>query len=310
MAGPGSGVLGGSKPQSRPSAFDNTRDARPRFPVGAAHLSTHLPHRPFESPSPLSDAPVPVPLPVPLTVPVPVPAPVPAPVPVPVPARSHPVPVPILAPAPAPEPGFRALPLPPQPNRIGIMKRLPIFVLPTVLFPGSLLPLHVFEPRYRQMAARCLETDRRFGVLYHDPDESGPFELREGAVGCEAEILKFEPLQDGRSLVLTAGLERFRVIDGIESETLYTEALVEYLDDAAPPLDIRELRRITLDRFESALRRAGRDRQSVPDIDEQRDVSFQIAQNFRIALSWQQRLLEIPSEVMRLQEIEHALEQA
>lgn len=207
-------------------------------------------------------------------------------------------------------PSARLIASPGGPRQNRGMKRLPIFVLPTVLFPGSLLPLHVFEPRYRQMAARCLETDRRFGVLYHDPDESGPFELREGTVGCEAEILKFEPLQDGRSLMLTAGLERFRVIDGIESPALYTEALVEYLDDAAPPVDIRELRRITLARFDAALRRAGRDRESVPAIDEQRDVSFQIAQNFRIALSWQQRLLEIPSEALRLQEIEHALEQA
>jgi Lon protease-like protein len=189
------------------------------------------------------------------------------------------------------------------------MRRLPIFVLPTVLFPGSLLPLHVFEPRYRRMAARCLEMDRRFGVLFHDPDESGSFELREGVIGCEAEILKFEPLQDGRSLMLTRGIERYRVLDGIESDTLYTEALVESLHDAAPPADIADLRRITLERFDEALRRAGRDRESVPEIDASRDISFQIAQNFRIALAWQQRFLEMTAETLRLQEIERALEE-
>jgi Lon protease-like protein len=188
------------------------------------------------------------------------------------------------------------------------MKRLPIFVLPTVLFPGSLLPLHVFEPRYRQMAAKCLETDRRFGVLFHDPDESGPFELKEGAIGCEAEIVKFEPLPDGRSLMLTQGLERYRVVDGIESDTLYTEALVETVADSPAPADILALREITLARFDDALIRAGRGRDSVPEIDASRDVSFQIAQNFRIALGWQQRLLELTAESLRLEEIERALD--
>ena len=93
------------------------------------------------------------------------------------------------------------------------LRRLPLFVLPTVLFPGALLPLHVFEPRYRQMAARCLETDKRFGVLYHDGERWGPFALREGGIGCVAEIVRFQPLPDGRSLLLTQGLERFRIVD-------------------------------------------------------------------------------------------------
>ena len=44
------------------------------------------------------------------------------------------------------------------------MRRLPLFPLDVVLFPGELLPLHIFEPRYRRMVSRCLETDRRFGL--------------------------------------------------------------------------------------------------------------------------------------------------
>lgn len=187
------------------------------------------------------------------------------------------------------------------------MRRLPLFVLPTVLFPGALLPLHVFEPRYRQMAAHCLETDRRFGVLYHDPDESGPFELREGSIGCKAEILKFEPLPDGRSLLLTRGLTRYRVVDGIESDSLYTEALVDDVNDALAPADIAELREATVRQFFAALRRAGRSHDSVPDLDDSRDLSFQIAQSFRIAVPWQQRLLEMTSEIARLTEIDRAL---
>ena len=64
------------------------------------------------------------------------------------------------------------------------MRRLPLFPLDVVLFPGELLPLHIFEPRYRRMVARCLETDHRFGLIYHDSDRLGPFLMEEGRVGA------------------------------------------------------------------------------------------------------------------------------
>src|SRR5688500_5343510 len=103
------------------------------------------------------------------------------------------------------------------------MRRLPLFVLPTVLFPGMVLPLHVFEPRYRRMAARCLEADKRFGLLYHDESAKGAIVLTEGRVGGVAEIRQFRPLPDGRSLMLTVGVGRFRVLDTIENEEEYYE---------------------------------------------------------------------------------------
>jgi len=111
------------------------------------------------------------------------------------------------------------------------MRRLPLFPLPVVLFPGAVTPLHIFEPRYRQMVARCIEYDRRFGLLYHDPDRLGPFERTPGRVGTVAEIGEFRILPDGRSLLLATGIERFRIVDGIESDTKYHEALVEPLVD-------------------------------------------------------------------------------
>ena len=67
-------------------------------------------------------------------------------------------------------------------------RRLPLFVLPTVLFPGGRIPLHVFEVRYRQMVARCLEYDRRFSLLFHREDLHGPLHVEAGRVGCVAEI--------------------------------------------------------------------------------------------------------------------------
>jgi Lon protease-like protein len=188
------------------------------------------------------------------------------------------------------------------------LRRLPLFVLPTVLFPGALLPLHVFEPRYRQMAARCLETDKRFGVLYHDGERWGPFALREGGIGCVAEIVRFQPLPDGRSLLLTQGLERFRIVDGIESEASYAEALVEdFGDTAAEAEDLPARRRVTIELFVAALLRLQPPSEAAPVVDARRDVSFPIAGTFHIAAGWRQQLLEIDSETARLEEIDRVL---
>ncbi|NNK64997.1 MAG: ATP-dependent protease, partial [Gemmatimonadetes bacterium] len=53
------------------------------------------------------------------------------------------------------------------------MLTLPLFPLPVVLFPGTCTPLHIFEPRYQKMVAKCLAGDRRFGLIYHDSDDQG-----------------------------------------------------------------------------------------------------------------------------------------
>jgi Lon protease-like protein len=184
------------------------------------------------------------------------------------------------------------------------MRRLPLFPLPVVLFPGAVMPLHIFEPRYRQMVARCLEADKRFGLVYQDPDDERDFEM-EGCVGCVAEIIEFQPLPDGRSLLLSAGRERFVVHDGIESGAPYLEALVdEYADDAAgePPLDHQRLASVEL--FYRTLRALDCPPESIPSIDRAGDVSFQLAQCIRIDPSWQHRLLLSRTERERLEQLD------
>jgi Lon protease-like protein len=101
-------------------------------------------------------------------------------------------------------------------------RRLPLFPLNVVLFPGMLLPLHVFEPRYQQMIRRCLAEDRTFGVcLIRSGDEvGGPAEPYE--VGTTCEILKVTELGDGGLDLVTLGRERF-VIDRLYRERPYLE---------------------------------------------------------------------------------------
>ena len=138
--------------------------------------------------------------------------------------------------------------------------RLPLFPLPVVLFPTAAMPLHVFEPRYRRMVARCLEYDRRFGLVYHDADEQGPFLTEPGRVGCVAEIESFQPLPDGRSLLLARGVERFRIDDGIESEEPYYEALVSPYADLDGALDLlrRQVDPVVVALCVAAIQPAGR----------------------------------------------------
>jgi len=188
------------------------------------------------------------------------------------------------------------------------MRRLPLFPLPVVLFPGGPMPLHIFEPRYRQMVAHCVEGDRTFGMLYHDPDRDGPFTPDEpGRVGCTAEILNYQPLPDGRSLVLVRGGERFQVEDGIESPHQYWECVAAPFADEDPAPGLRERRRSSVLLFYDVLEQVVRQPRPYPDIDVELETSFQLAQAIRVDPEWQQRLLESRSEAARLEQLDDLL---
>ena len=106
--------------------------------------------------------------------------------------------------------------------------RLPIFPLSVVLFPGTPLPLHIFEPRYRRMLSDCLEGDRRFGITPAGRDDSMP---EPGTVGCVAEIRVNQELPDGRSNIVVLGAERFVLTRALDDAAPYFLALVQPFDD-------------------------------------------------------------------------------
>lgn len=188
------------------------------------------------------------------------------------------------------------------------MRRLPLFVLPTVLYPGGRCNLHVFEPRYRQMVARCLEFDRRFGLLFHRRDLYGVFRPEDGGIGCVAEIHDFRPLPDGRSVFEAHGLKRFRIVDGLESRSLYHEALVEdYEDEGVDASELRLRRRRSADLFRSVLRWLSVPEAAVPSIDLAEDTSFQLAERIENDSTWHQEVLELRREIERLDLIDQVL---
>ncbi len=188
------------------------------------------------------------------------------------------------------------------------MRRLPLFVLPIVLLPRSRVPLHVFEPRYRQMVARCLEFDKRFGLLFHRNDLYGPFRVEPGRVGCVAEIGEFRPLPDGRSLMMARGVERFLVADSVESEALYYEALVEeYRDEDESAVELVARRQRSIQLFEALLKTLPEPLPSPLGLDAERETSFDLAATIEIDPAWQQGLLELQRESGRLERIDHVL---
>jgi Lon protease-like protein len=112
-----------------------------------------------------------------------------------------------------------------------------MFPLGTVLFPSVYLPLHVFEPRYRELTRRCLDGDRAFGVaLIERGNEVGGDDVRTD-VGTVARIVEAAELDDGRWVLGTVGVRRIRVTRWLPDDP-YPLAEVEDWDDLPAGADL------------------------------------------------------------------------
>ncbi|MCA1584244.1 MAG: LON peptidase substrate-binding domain-containing protein [Acidobacteria bacterium] len=124
---------------------------------------------------------------------------------------------------------------------------LPLFPLPSVvLFPNVFLPLHIFEPRYRQMVTDSLGGDRIIGMVLPQAAESeGEGRPATYDVGCAGLITHVERLADGRFNIILRGFEKFRIVgeEAPSSEVLYRRALVAPLGDELPEPDRLALRK-------------------------------------------------------------------
>ena len=116
---------------------------------------------------------------------------------------------------------------------------LPLFPLPNVvLFPGVFLPLHIFEPRYREMVADALASDRMIGMVLLRPGWQHDYEGRPPVypTGCSGVITHVESRPDGRYNIVLRGVERFRILEEEQSKG-YRRAIVEPVPDATGSLD-------------------------------------------------------------------------
>jgi Lon protease-like protein len=112
---------------------------------------------------------------------------------------------------------------------------LPIFPLPSVvLFPNVFLPLHIFEPRYRDMVADAITGDRMIGMVLLRPGWRRDYEGRPPVfpIGCSGLITHVEQLRDGRYNIVLRGFERFRIV-GEDHDRSYRRAAIERLTERA-----------------------------------------------------------------------------
>ncbi|MEJ8277796.1 LON peptidase substrate-binding domain-containing protein [Pseudonocardia spirodelae] len=196
---------------------------------------------------------------------------------------------------------------------------LPLFPLGTVLMPGAALPLHIFEPRYRQLTVDLLTgavPDREFGVVAvregHSPDRSGMAGMH--AVGCSAVLIDARRLPDGRYDVVTRGARRFRLLDLDAGSRSYLCGQVEFLPDDDPS-DVADPRLVAM--LERSAREAHRgycttawrsDDWSEPaDDTPTADLAHLLAGDCLLPLTDRQELLEQTSAVQRLREIRRLL---
>ena len=102
---------------------------------------------------------------------------------------------------------------------------LALFPLEVVLFPGAPLPLHIFEPRYKEMISECLEQKRPFGMVRAQKDS-----LAE--VGCTAVILNvFKKYEDGRLDIATQGKQRFEIVQLNQERAFLQGEVILFEDD-------------------------------------------------------------------------------
>ena len=169
--------------------------------------------------------------------------------------------------------------------------RLPLFPLNVVLLPGADMPLHIFEPRYRQMVRDCLETKTPFGMLLALPNGMA-------GTGCTAEILEVaNRYDDGRCDILTVGREPFRVIELFSDEPLL-RGEVDFLEDRAVSVNPRVSREL-VDLYETCHTLIFDDYPRDLDAGPETAMSYRIAAKLPMDLLWKQRVLELRSEAER-----------
>jgi uncharacterized protein len=190
-----------------------------------------------------------------------------------------------------------------------VADRLPLFPLGSVVVPGQVLPLHVFEPRYRALVQdlqELPEVERVFGVLAirsgREVGEDGVLALHE--VGTVVRLHRVSPYPDGRCDVVTVGTGRFR-LRGVAHDRAYLVGLVDPLpDDPGDPDEAALLAAGTTDALATYLRALGAaagGETEVPELPgDPRALSYVVAAGTRVDLEDRQALLEVPDDAGRL----------
>jgi Lon protease-like protein len=187
--------------------------------------------------------------------------------------------------------------------------KLPLFPLHAVLFPEATMPLHVFEPRFREMVGRCLEHDEPFGVCLILEGEEVGGSATPHRIGTEAAVIACQRYRDGRYDVVVQGRRRFEVL-GLDRSRRFLQAQVRFLNEPMGNLDpgLAEAVARMFERFLESAELAG---QAIADetwkaIDPE-VLPYRIAAVLPIDDDAKQALLEMPDAAARLRRIAEIL---
>jgi Lon protease-like protein len=180
-----------------------------------------------------------------------------------------------------------------QEPEVSLPPLLPLFPLDLVLFPGAPLPLHIFEPRYKEMIGECIEQKKLFGVIRAQ-------ETNLADVGCTAEIVAVtKRYDDGRMDIVTQGREPFELLE-VNQERAYLRGEILFVSDEPeqPTAEERD-RAIELHRQIFVLASAEQ------NLSEGNDppLSYQLAGSLPLDLDFKQQLLASRSEAQRIRSV-------
>ena len=200
-------------------------------------------------------------------------------------------------------------------EKVSGIKHLPLFPLPLVLLPNEFLPLHIFEPRYRQMLQDVALEKNMFGVSYFNPSEEFVEKPLTGSIGCVAEIREVQAMPDGRSNVVTVGVIRYHLIDYINDGAPYLVGDVEFFEDEEEDASVLNpladevfalFRRVAL-----AAHKLSGERGTFPDVQqtEPQALSFLVMAAFNLEPDLKYQLMETRSTIERLERLKEILVQ-
>lgn len=189
-------------------------------------------------------------------------------------------------------------------------KELPLFPLNAVLFPGGVLPLHIFEQRYREMVKFCIRNESSFGIVMIKEGEEEDEAATPCKIGTAVDLLDVNRFPDGRMNIVTSGHSRFEILE-VNDDLPYLVARVRILDsldaEADPTLqDIATQTRKLYAEYETLSSYLIFSWQT-PDQNPEhpQHLAYQIGTRLRIPLSEKQELLELESfDQLLRQEIE------
>ena len=184
---------------------------------------------------------------------------------------------------------------------------LPLFPLERVLFPGTSLSLHIFEPRYRNMIGRCIDQNAPFGVLLIKEGSEGGEPAIPHAVGTTARIVHVTRHPDGRMNIRARGEHRFRLVSLIQEQPHLVGRIEEIAEDddhhlwLVDPALVAEVREEYGACICALVMLQGGWVRGVEALVDPVELSYSVPDEAEFELITQQEMLEIPSAVVRLE---------